>query len=488
MKKRIRQKEYKDILQGILYICIALFFLLFFSYMTSPLFPWAHGWDSAFFQLVGAGMTKGYLPYRDFYDMKGPWLFLIEYLGQLMIYGRSGVFLMQCISLGITLFLCGKIQERYFGGGRWTDRLAALVPFFLLMAPTMEGGNLTEEWSLPFLFLPLYLSMDFLTGKEDEHKPCHAFGYGCCFGVLALIRITNAVMICAIVFTVALCLLCKKKWKNLAHNIVAFLLGVLISFLPPLLYFGYYGEIKNMLYCTFVFGFIYGTEGFALGTGVLFFITLLFPLVVFLRTGMENRRLWMLTVVNMLGMCVTLGMGNSTLHDYMLILPGVMLGVWRLLEAAGNRKRCMNELLLTGLLVVICFAYPGYKTLKACREVILQAEDRSVYEHVLETTACIPQEERNSVWGYEVPLRWYSISDIMPYSRYCGWQEHYMELSPEIEDEIRQMMQQAPPKWIVTKTAIEIDNEMMREMLDMDYTVYLENSDFTLYRRKKTEV
>lgn len=56
MKKR---EHFLIVLTGIL-------FLLFFSYMTSPLFPWAHGWDSAFFQLVGAGMTKGYLPYRDF--------------------------------------------------------------------------------------------------------------------------------------------------------------------------------------------------------------------------------------------------------------------------------------------------------------------------------------------------------------------------------------------------------------------------------------
>ncbi len=176
VKKKFCLIWHNHIYRGALCFLLASLFLLIFSYMTSPLFPWAHGWDSAFFQLVGAGMTKGYLPYRDFYDMKGPWLFLIEYLGQLMIYGRSGVFLMQCISLGITLFLCGEIQERYFGGARWTDRLAALVPFFLLMAPTMEGGNLTEEWSLPFLFLPLYLSMDFLMGKEDEHKPCHAFG------------------------------------------------------------------------------------------------------------------------------------------------------------------------------------------------------------------------------------------------------------------------------------------------------------------------
>ena len=53
-------------------------FLAVFSFYTSPFSNCDNGYDSAFFSLVGHGMTKGYLPYRDFFDMKGPFLFFIE--------------------------------------------------------------------------------------------------------------------------------------------------------------------------------------------------------------------------------------------------------------------------------------------------------------------------------------------------------------------------------------------------------------------------
>lgn len=93
----------------------AVLFLMLFSYSTSPCFPWSFGWDSAFFQLVGRGMAEGKVPYRDFFDMKGPWLFLIQYLGNLV--GEYGVFLLQCIALVVELLLCIKCNIKFFWGG-----------------------------------------------------------------------------------------------------------------------------------------------------------------------------------------------------------------------------------------------------------------------------------------------------------------------------------------------------------------------------------
>ena len=468
----------------ILLLLIQTAFLLIFSYMTSPLFPYAHGWDSAFFQHVGAGMTKGYLPYRDFFDMKGPWLFLIEWFGQLFIYGRTGVFLMQYINMGVVLFLCYRIHEQFFEGAGIWRKLIALIPFFLILAPTMEGGNNTEEWSLSFLFLSLYLALDYIIGDKKEHRPTCAFIYGCCFGVLSLIRIINAVLICAIVLTITISLLMEKKWKNFAYNALAFIAGVIAAFIPPLLYFGYYGEIKDMLYCTFVFGFIYGTEGegFGFGTGALYLFTLLFLIISFIISGVKNRRMWILAVAYSAGMFVTLQMGNSTMHDYMLIIPGVMLGVWQLMAAFAGQKMTLGRKRIAVIALLICFAYPCYKMLGVCKEMIHQTSDTTNYDSVTDIASYIPEEDYDSVWGYVVHLRFYSITDIIPYSKYCGWQEHYMELSPQIEEEIMQMLREAPPKWIVVRTSIEIENQKVKSVIENEYEVYHVNSMYTLYR------
>lgn len=470
------------------FICLTgILFLFLFSYMTSPLFPKSHGWDSAFFQLVGAGMTKGYLPYRNFFDMKGPWLFFFQYLGELLWYGRTGIFLVQCVSLGVTLLLCCRIYRRFFAGKGFWDCFFVLLPLYVVMASTMEGGNLTEEWSLPFLFFPMYLSMDFLTGEKTDHKPAYGFGYGICFGVIALIRITNAVLICAIVLTITVFLIAEKKWLRLLQNGLAFMAGVFLAFLPPLLYFGHFGEIRNMLYCTFVFGAIYGTEGFGFGTGMFFILTLFFPVFLFGIMKVKNKRLWLLVISNTLGMMVTLGMGNSSLHDYMLIIPGVMPGIWMFAQGMRERKLAGSRRLMAAGILTLCFAYPAYKLAGTGGILLRQSENSRVYEHVLETAECIPEEERGSVLGYEVPLRWYTIADIMPCSRYCGWQEHYMELVPDIETEMAEMFAEKPPTWIVTKSAIQISNQMMRRQLENNYGIYQENEDFCLYRRSEGE-
>lgn len=481
MKKQLLEtREWKYMLfiwaSGIL-------FLLYFSYMTSPLFPYSYGWDSAFFQWVGVGMTKGYIPYRDFFDMKGPWLFFIECVGQLIWPDRMGIFILQCISLGCVLFLSWKIQRKYFRSTNIIVSLAVYLPFYLVLSSTIEGGNLTEEWSLPLLFLSMYVSLDYIMTDKKEHKPLYGFLYGVCFGIIALIRITNAVMICAIVLTITILLIIDKNWKNLLLNAGAFLMGTAAAFLPVLLYFGYYGEIGRMFYTVFVFGFIYGTEGFAFGVGGRFLLVLWFTILIFILTGRTGKRIWMVVLFNTAGMMITLGMGNSTLHDYILVVPGMMFGVWRLAEVWGKKTEMTPwwKKILLAAVIFVCFLYPFRNMMSSGLSIFRQFGDDTEYRYITEIAEMIPETELDEVWGYESRGRWHLIADTMPYNGYCGWQEHYMQLVPQIEVEIRDMMEMAPPTWIVTKASAEIQNEMMKKQLSEKYKIYAENGGYRLY-------
>ena len=84
---------------------LAVGYLAVCSLSTTPLLKYNVGQDAAFFRLVGEGMTKGMLPYRDYFDMKGPYLFLMEYAGQLLLPGRLGAFAVQCVCLCAWTFL-----------------------------------------------------------------------------------------------------------------------------------------------------------------------------------------------------------------------------------------------------------------------------------------------------------------------------------------------------------------------------------------------
>ena len=193
----------------------------------------------------------------------------------------------------------------------------------------------------------------------------------------------------------------------------------------------------------------------------------------------------MLVLWNTAGMMITLGMGNSSFHDYILVIPGMMFGVWRIMEVWKRGMTDRRQGWLAIAVIILCFSYPCYKMAGTGLSILRQAEDDTTYQHVKETEGYIPMEERDSVWGYEIPLRWYTITDIMPYSRYCGWQEHYMQLSEQVEAEIKEMLEERAPKWIVTKTTAVIENETVKEQLRERYEVVMENADCRLYRKRE---
>ena len=75
----------------------AALFILAFSLWTSPLYDHWYGCDASFFTLVGRGMLNGMVPYRDFYDLKGPYFFFIQALGQFICRGHIGIYILQVI-------------------------------------------------------------------------------------------------------------------------------------------------------------------------------------------------------------------------------------------------------------------------------------------------------------------------------------------------------------------------------------------------------
>ena len=203
-------------------------FLLVCSLSTTPLLRYQMGQDSAFFRLVGQGMVQGKLPYRDYFDMKGPYLFWMEYLGAVIAPGRLGIFLVQWLCLSVSLYFVAKCFDLATEDGAplWAV-LLLLLPMGYVMSYTMTGGNLTEELSLPFLMPCLYLFLKYLNGtrlpspENQDHSAKAGFFYGAVFGVMALIRVTNAALIGAILLTVTCNLIAWKRFRNLQRRRVS---------------------------------------------------------------------------------------------------------------------------------------------------------------------------------------------------------------------------------------------------------------------------
>lgn len=487
------------------YGILSLVFLLFHSEATSPLSNY-WGDDSAFFILVGQGMTKGLLPYRDFFDMKGPYLFFAEYIGQLICYGRMGAFIIQWINL----FLCLCIISRIFhmmcreGVAVFPWELLGILGCLFIGTFTFNYGNYTEEYSLPWLLLSLYFALKYLKTSEQSGDYTHplklGFYHGFAFGVLALIRITNAAIIGAVILTISIGLLYKKEFKNLLYNGLAFILGCAAAFAPMCIFFACHGLLGEMLSQVFVFGVQYSAEvsfadkllrfrksyrRFLLWMGLAFG-----PLIIYRP---KKARYWLLAFSTMVLSFIAVNMGNSYMHYFTLVIPNLVLGLAIALEQGTKQTGASKPLRIAQrslcgafILAVFILQFPFFR-MKLERAPALVAFNSALSHQddpITEIVDLIPQQEQDSVYVYGLNScsNWYVRAGLFPAHRYCDWQEHYIDLVPEIGNELESWLREGGPIWVVTPADTEIAPAQIRDAINDCYHVYGKNRSYTLYQ------
>ena len=143
----------------LLFLPIAIIFLLLYSYTTSPLFI-HEGMDSAVFKTMGLAILQGKIPYVDIFDHKGPILYFINALGQFLIPGRLGIFCLQVIGLSIVLIFLFKTANLFIG--KFASFISVLITLFVY-GGVIQEGNQCEEWMMIFFSISLYYVLKYFT-------------------------------------------------------------------------------------------------------------------------------------------------------------------------------------------------------------------------------------------------------------------------------------------------------------------------------------
>lgn len=139
--------------------------------------------DSAIFQYFGERMREGQLPYRDLYDHKPPLIFYLNYWG-LMLGGGSrwGIWALELVAVGLSALIGFNTLKGFFGV---IPAWVASAGFLMNLVFVHEGGNLTEEYALPFQFAAIGL----LLGMERRRKRgWWAFGLGVCIAMASTLK------------------------------------------------------------------------------------------------------------------------------------------------------------------------------------------------------------------------------------------------------------------------------------------------------------
>lgn len=502
-----RKMKYDRIFFFVILMFISVVSLLFFAFYAGPFTENLVGYDAAFFRMVGQGMTKGMVPYVDFYDMKGPYLFFIEYMAQLICYGRVGIFIVECVNLFLVLLCTAKIFELHKVNSTYIQKLFYLLPVLCVYLVTLQGGNTNEEFSLLPLMIALYLCLKYInncnSGKTKRNSPLSALIYGFLFGFLFFLRVNNSAFLLVSAFVIVVCLITYKEYKNLLWNSLAFVIGLVLVSVPVLIYYGVHNAVDVMFDSMFTLGFRY-SGGLSVQDHLRFYVLAIpkfllafFPcfILVLFRKKRFGKKLVLYAVLGCVVTNIALAVGRLYFHYFLLLIPLLVLGEYLLLyatddkEPACRRRRVTSGAVLfvmVGILVGYFCKFTYFDSLHPSPGEVVISYTQAADDYIAnskELCSCINPDEKDSVYTYGLSSMFYVYNDLFPCNRYCDWQKDYIRLIPSIRDELMDMLETDPPKWIILDVRRK-ESDAFEKKVMTTYKLYKENEMFALFEAK----
>lgn len=384
MKQRI-------LMIGLLF-AVAMVFVYLWSETTSPLYyDGGYNVDSQIFQYIGFAMTQGKVPYTDLFDHKGLLLYIYNALGYLLS-PRFGVMLLQGMNLAATLSLwywcLVSVRIRYV-------RLLLTVLSLLLLMTYYQGGNLSEEWSLPFISYPFAAYVRMIQSGRCEFHQRELFAIGLCIGALCLLRLNNAVPV------VSLLLYCLAE--NLYLNRYAYagraLVIISLSFVAAvatgvlfMLTIGGWQGLKDMWFANITFNLAYSenkqTLWFLQTDRIRDVYKSLLPIILLLPFA---KKQWRIVVPLVFAAALTmLTMGDHPHFHYQMVLLPIIVTCM-----ACYAKTSYGYVLI--IAVLLLFARPAWREVKAKK----LPNDDTFRTAFAEMISAVPHEERKLVWNQD---------------------------------------------------------------------------------------
>lgn len=478
-----------------LFLLISVLFLLVMSTTTSPLYSRIGG-DSAMFIMMGRMFLKGYIPYVDIFDHKGPIVVFIEALG-LSLYPSDdfvGVFILQVINLFIVLILLYRCSRFFLPPSL---SFCAVIICLLFFSFSIQGGNLTEEYSLPFLLFSLLFTLQYYFSDRHVIHSAKFILLGVSLAILFWMRPTNMGVICACILFIMITMVKNTDWNGLKRLFGYTVIGFVAISGMIVIYFWYINALDEMIYASFLFNFKYmenscfpGKDKSMLSHYVKVYASMIVfavgIVVYYINYKNKDHGLilfaLLLFAVNFVS---TILIGPQFYHYMTLNIPCLLLGVIFIFLTIKDRflKKKLGWL-FTLVLSLILLSLMFYK-----KNAYSKIEDDSPFMDQVEVlVAKIPDNERNSIYGYELHSRFWTKLNLIPCYKYYTLQEWHGLYETKILDEINGMIKTDSPKWVIARNQGEkfkTINPCFYETLTLRYDLIKAMRDYSLYKLKK---
>jgi putative teichoic acid/polysaccharide glycosyl transferase len=236
----------------ILFLIGIAFIFLLIGTKSSPLYKINDWYDAECFFTMGKSMMIGKVPYLDLFEQKGPLLFLIYGIASIISTNSFiGVFILEVISYTIFLYYIDKIITLYIDE-KYSYILLPILSLLILSSRSFTHGGSCEEFCFPILAITLYHFLNYL--KNDIISNRNTILIGIMSGLILWTKYTLLGLNVGFCIVLLINEITKKNYKELLTKIGYFLLGILITTIPWLIYFGLHKNgIKSLIDTYFLF-------------------------------------------------------------------------------------------------------------------------------------------------------------------------------------------------------------------------------------------
>ncbi len=487
-------------------IVIILAIIAFLICMKSPTDIFSKGegsyTDSSVFKYIGLSMTKGYVPYLELFDHKGLLLYFINYIG-VIISPTIGVWIIEFIFMFISVLFTYKLARKF------TSKPISLLITGIAFSQIynyFQGGNLSEEYALPFQIISLYILFDFFLNPEKYSSKIQketsnlfrinfklfnipVFICGICFACVIFLR-ANMISVW-IVFGIMVLIYCiaNKKYLELLKFALSFLLGALVVTIPILIYLLKNGAWESFINDYILFNIKYSSNAKKMdkidtlvtffNTAVTRFAFIIMAVKVYMQ--IKNKEKCYFNLGYLAYMFVTLLLismsGYNFGHYGMTMIPALIYPyciMYQFLEKEYIKNIGINLMVTAYLLYSIIIPVGLQFSVDCLRDISNRpttAYSDELIDYVIENTK---EDELISVFGNN--NNFYYITNRQSASKY-SYQTPIAEDNKEIVNEYFNDLRENKPKLIIWDIDVSYYSEMVETM-----TEFLDENNYKLVK------
>ena len=237
-------------------MCLSIIIL-----MQDPFAPFANktaSYDPGVFTYSAKEMIRGGLIYKDFFDHKGPVLYLLNVIGLILLGGDlTGIWLVDLVCLATATFFLYKSAELF--ASKFVALLAVVYTLFL--SAVLEPGNGTQFFALPFICISLFLFLKSFV-EEGDFKKIDLMVVAGSFALTFLLQPYLVTLWCAFGAVTITLRLYEKNYRYLLRNFLVIIAVIAITLIPFLIYALDHQLLSDAISCFWTFNRAYSHPSF----------------------------------------------------------------------------------------------------------------------------------------------------------------------------------------------------------------------------------